>query len=75
MYIIIKGDKENLARLKGKNISEFAKNLESEGWPTEFRSEEERDRVKFIEKKLERPITKKDLGSKQSYLRPPWRSE
>jgi len=60
--IIIKGDKENLRRLKGKNVSELAKNLESEGWPTEFVSEEQRDKVKSLEKKLERPITRKDLG-------------
>ena len=61
MEIIIKGDRENLGRLKGKNVSELAKNLESEGWPTEFVSEEQRDRVKFLEKKLERPITRKDI--------------
>lgn len=61
MEIIIKGDKENLKRLKGKNISEFAKNLESEGWPSEFKNEGERDKVRFLEKKLDRPAKKSDL--------------
>lgn len=51
MHIIIKGREEDRARLKGKTITELAKNLESEGWPSEFRNEEERDRVKYLERK------------------------
>ena len=61
MEIIIKGDQEDLKRLKGKNISELGKNLESEGFPSEFKHEEEQDKVKFLEKKLGRPATKSDL--------------
>ena len=61
MEIIIKYKEESLKRLKGKNISEFGKNLESEGWPSEFKNEGERDKVKFLEKKLGRPATKSDL--------------
>ena len=37
--------------IKGKTVAEFDRNMESEGWPTEFASEEERDRVAFAEKK------------------------
>lgn len=48
-------------RWKGKNVTEMARNLESEGWPSEFRNEEERDRVAFAEKKLGRPIKRSDL--------------
>lgn len=61
MYIIIKGKDRNIKRLKGKGISEFARNLESEGWPTEFYNEEIRDRVKFVEKKERRPLRKFDI--------------
>jgi len=61
LYIIIKDRESNLKKLKGKHISELARNLESEGWPSEFTNEEERDRVKCLEKKLEHPLTKKDL--------------
>jgi len=62
MEIIIKGDDaEELKKLKGKNITEFGKNLESEGFPSEFASEGEQDKVKFLEKKLGRPATKSDL--------------
>ena len=49
------------SKLKGRNISEFARNLESEGWPSEFKNEGERDRVAFEEKKLGRAITRKEL--------------
>jgi len=59
LQIIIK-DPTN-KKLKGKNISELAKNLESEGLPSEFRNEEERDKVAFAERKLGRPLTKADL--------------
>ena len=62
MEIIIKGDDaEELQKLKGKGISELGKNLESEGFPSEFKHEEEQDKVKFLEKKLGRPATKSDL--------------
>jgi len=67
MYFIIKGKSENLKRLKGKNISELAKNLESEGWPSEFASESERDKIKWLEKKLERPATKKDIQASKLF--------
>jgi len=63
MDIIIKGDDaEELKKLKGKSVSEFGKNLESEGFPSEFRNEEERDKVKFLERKLGRPVRKSDLN-------------
>jgi len=61
MEIIIKGDEIELKRLKGKNVSELGKNLESEGFPSEFVNEGEQDKVKFLEKKLGRPATKSDL--------------
>ena len=58
--IIIKGKSEEVKRLKGKNITEFGKNLESEGWPSEFASEGHRDRIAFAERKLGRPLTRAD---------------
>lgn len=57
--IIIKDNTSK--KLKGKNVSEFARNLESEGWPSEFRNEDERDRVAFEERKLGRPLTRADI--------------
>jgi hypothetical protein len=59
--IIIKGKSEETKRLKGRNISELARNLESEGWPSEFKSEEDRDRVAFAEKKLGRPLRRRRM--------------
>ena len=61
-HIIIKGESESRKRLKGKNISELGRNLESEGWPSEFKDEGERDKVAFLERKLGRPLTRRDLG-------------
>jgi hypothetical protein len=46
---------------KGRNVTEMARNLEGEGWPSEFRNEGERDRVAFEEKKLGRAITRAEL--------------
>ena len=60
--IIIKGKDEERKRLKGKTVAEFGKNLESEGWPSEFASEEQRDRVEFEERKAGRPLTREDTG-------------
>jgi len=62
MYIIIKDREHNIKRLKGKNISEFARNLESNGWPSEFANDEIKDKVKYAEKKSSRPITKKEVN-------------
>jgi hypothetical protein len=59
-HIIIKGKEENRRRLKGKTVSEFAKNMESMGWPSEFVSEEHRDRVKHAERRNERPLRRQD---------------
>jgi hypothetical protein len=60
--VIIRSSRTNpTGKLKGRTVSEFAKNLESEGWPSEFRNEGERDRVAFEEKKLGRAITRKEL--------------
>jgi hypothetical protein len=65
MEIIIRGHSRGgnaeQRRLKGKSVTEFAKNLESEGWPSEFRSEDERSRVKFVEKKLGRALEKDEI--------------
>jgi len=61
MEIIIRDKEKDLKKLKGKNLSELAKNLESEGWPSEFRHEGERDKVKYLEKKLGRPLQKRDM--------------
>ena len=69
-HIIIKGKSEELKRLKGKNVSEFAKNLESEGWPSEFTDEEQRDKVKYAERKLERPLFREDVGEVSSHRSP-----
>jgi len=68
MHIIIKGKEENLKRLKGKSITELGKNLESEGWPSEFRNEGERDRAKFLEKKLGRPLIRADVKRYKEFL-------
>ena len=57
MEIIIR----NRNKIKGKSISEMARNLESEGWPSEFSNEEMRDRVQFLEKKKGGPISKQDI--------------
>jgi hypothetical protein len=60
--IIIRSSKTNpTGKLKGRNVSEFARNMESEGWPSEFKNEGERDRVSFEEKKLGRAITRTEL--------------
>jgi len=55
--IIIKGKKT----WKGKNIGEFARNMENNGWPSEFMNEEVRDRVAHVEKKERRPLNKMDI--------------
>jgi hypothetical protein len=68
VHIIIKGKEESLKRLKGKSITELGKNLESEGWPSEFRNEGERDRAKFLEKKLQRPLIKSDTKRYRKFL-------
>ena len=61
VYIIVKGGGRETATLKGKSVTEMAKNLESEGFPTEFDSEEQADRLAFIEKKESRPLQKSDV--------------
>ena len=61
VYIIVKGREQERARLKGKTVVEFSKNLESEGWPTEFGSEEERDKLAFEEKRRGRAIKKVEV--------------
>ena len=61
MEIIIKGGGEELKRLKGKSVAEFGSNLEKEGWNSEFRSEGEKDRVKYVERKLGRPLKKGEI--------------
>lgn len=60
--IIIKGPEEAQRKLKGKTISEFAKNMESHGWPSEFVNEEHRDRVKSMERRNERPLMRQDAA-------------
>jgi len=50
VQIIVKGLAENKSRFKGKTITQLQENLESNGWPNEFPSEEARDRVKYMEK-------------------------
>ena len=58
--IIIKGEEEQRRKLKGKNISEFAKNMESTGWPTEMPTEEMRDRIKHVEERSGRSLQSQD---------------
>jgi len=62
MEIIIK-DKN---KFKGKNITELARNLESEGYPSEFLNEEVRSRVEFAERKARRPLNRKDAEKLQN---------
>jgi len=52
----------NKNKIKGRSVSEFARNLESNGWPSEFAREEVRDRVKYFEKRENRPVNKGDLN-------------
>ena len=60
--IIVRSSRTNpTGKLKGRNVSEFARNMESEGWPSEFKNEGERDRVAFEERKLGRAITRAEL--------------
>ena len=60
--IIVRSSRTNpTGKLKGRNVSEFARNMESEGWPSEFKNEAERDRVAFEERKLGRAITRAEL--------------
>lgn len=58
--IIIRGKEENRRKLKGKTVSEFAKNMESIGWPSEFINEEHKDRVKCAERRNERPLDRRE---------------
>ena len=62
MYIIVKG-KDSSRKLKGKSITEFSRNMESEGWPTEFVNAEERDRIKYAEKRCGRPAQREDFAN------------
>ena len=61
MYIIIHGKEHDRKKLQGKTISEFSKNLESEGWPSEFSSEEMKDRFKYLERKEGRALKRIDI--------------
>jgi len=60
MEIIIRGKDEELKRLKGKSVCDLARNLESEGWPSEFRNDVERDKARYLERRLGRPLRKGD---------------
>lgn len=51
VYIIVKDRQSSMNRIKGKTVAEFDRNMEKEGWPSEFATEEDRDRVAFEEKK------------------------
>jgi len=62
VYIIVKDRETSMRTLKGKTVTEFNKNMESEGWPTEFASEEDRDRLSFEEKKRGRAIRKEEVS-------------
>jgi len=70
--IIIRGKEQNRAKLRGKTVSEFAKNLESEGWPSEFLGEKEKDVVKYAERRKERRLRPQDCPeiAKEIGLRP-----
>ena len=61
VYIIVKDRQSSMRTLKGKTVAEFDRNMEKEGWPTEFSSEESRDRMAFTEKKLGRAIRKEEV--------------
>jgi len=57
-------DREHIHKvLKDKNVSEFARNMESEGWPSEFPSKEAQSRVEHFERKKGRPMRRKDAVS------------
>lgn len=61
VYVIVRDRERDRAKLKGKTVVEFSRNLESEGWPTEFASEGDRDRLAFEEKKRGRAMRKQDV--------------
>ena len=60
VYIIVKDKQSSMRTIKGKTVAEFDKNMESEGWPSDFASEEERDRIAFEEKKRGRALRPED---------------
>jgi len=60
-HIIIHGEERRLKTLKGKSVTEFANNMESIGWPTEFINEEAKDRAKFVERKERRSLQRQDV--------------
>jgi len=68
MEIIIKGAEASLRRLKGKGVCDLSKNLASEGWPSEFRNEEEISRAEYLERKLEHPLTKSDVKQHEKFF-------
>jgi len=59
--VYIRTKSSSMRNLKGKNISEFQRNLVSNGYPTELPGNSY-DKVKFLEKKLGRPLRKTDIG-------------
>lgn len=61
-YIIVKGKERSQQTLKGKNISEFSRNMESEGWPSEFPNKEVQDRINWEEKRKRSVLSKEDAS-------------
>ena len=61
VYIIVKDKESSMKTLKGRTVTEFDRNMEKEGWPSEFATEEDRDRLAFEEKKRGRAIRKEEI--------------
>ena len=75
MEIIIHGKERDKKKLKGNTITEFAKNMQSEGWPAEL-TPAEADRIKYAERRNGHVLTwdeglkiQINLGLKPRHLR------
>lgn len=59
MYIIVKDGKP-----KGETRTKIDERLRNEGWGSTFRSEEDRDKCEFVERKI-----KKETGGDKNFVR------
>ena len=58
--MLIRTKESSMRNLKGKNVSEFQRNLISIGWPGEMPGDTP-DKIKCMESKIGRPIRSTDL--------------
>jgi len=61
MSFCIRTKESSMRNLKGKNVSEFQRNLTSIGWPTELPGDIH-DKIRYMEKKLGRPLQRGEIG-------------